>query len=63
MADHDETKKDEKKEPEKIPDESWTETQIEDWIEAKGLPIDYDIRRRTKKWALNQIQLNIKEVK
>lgn len=41
-----------------LPDESWTEREINDWIKIKGLPIDYDIRRRTKKWALNQIQLN-----
>ncbi len=40
---------------EEVPDESWTETKIEDWIEKKGLPIDYDIRRRTKKWALDKI--------
>jgi len=39
-----------------IPDESWTEPEIEDWIEKKKLPIKYDIRNKTKKWALNKIK-------
>ena len=43
-------------EKEEFPDESWTENEIYDWIKENDLSIKYDIRSKTKKWALNQIK-------
>ncbi len=37
------------------PNINWTEKNINEWIKKKGLNIDYNINKRTKKWALYEI--------
>lgn len=35
---------------------SWTEKEIKAWIEKEGLPLEYDIKRDTKKEMLERIK-------
>jgi len=46
----------EEKKEEENPDEKWGEKEIYDWIKKKNINIDYDIRRRTKEWALEKLK-------
>lgn len=41
---------------EKIPDETWTEREIKQWIQDKGINVSYDIKRDTKKEILERLK-------
>ena len=38
------------------PSSSWTEAKIKKWIEAKGLPVSYDVKRETKADKLEELK-------
>lgn len=41
---------------EKVPDAGWTEKEVKDWIVSRNVPVEYDIKRDSKKEILERLK-------
>ena len=50
--------------PKNVPDKSWTEKEIYAYIQVNNIDIDYNIKKDTKTWVLNELKTKgVKEEK